>query len=315
MTHAQTSRWFLLFPFFSVLLYIASSICMRDLAQTQANPVLIVGIREGFSGIIGALIFAWLFLRGKSSVPSWKHVAVFLVVALGLQFIGNIFQQQGFEVIGMGLTTASFWSGQILWTPILGWFLLREKLTSRLVLSLVFALTALVFLAIGAEVQKSAPAVESSRFLAAQYVFWTVLAGVLAASSNCTVRWINKTGVSPFFSVMFLPGVGGVGLLGMDFLQHGTASWAALPLNQLGIALMAGVTNLLAFICLTLGLRYLDAVRVCLIMILQLALAPTVGCLLFKEPMNALLLTGMAFVVTGVLVSASEPQKEERLKD
>ena len=310
MTQTSTSRWLLLFPFFSVVLYLMSSICMRQLAGAQVDPVLIVGIREGFSGLVGMVFFAWLFLKGKTPLPSWKHLGVFFVVALGLQFIGNIFQQQGLEVIGMGLTTASFWSGQILWTPVLGFFLLREKLTPRLALSLVCALAALVFLANGAEVQESAPAVESSRFLAAQYVFWTLLAGILAASSNCVVRWINKSGVSPFFAVMFLPGVGGVGLLGMDLFQNGTASWEAISTAHLQIALMAGVTNLLAFICLTLALRYLDAVRVCLIMILQLALAPTVGCLVFKEPMNAVLLTGMLLVVAGVLASASEPQKD-----
>ena len=361
---------------------------MRQLAETRVNPVVIVGIREGLTALGGLLIFLPLLWRKKTPLPPLKLFLCFLLAAFGVQFVANLLQQRSFEVVGMGLTTASCWSGQILWTPIFGWFLLREKLSVRLALSLFLAFVALIFLTAGAETQKTpaestgaaaaevrvpdevrpeladaaaaevripdevrpeladaaaaevrvpdevrpeiadaaaaevripdevrpelADAAGSGILpgLAIQFVLLAAFGGAICATSNCIIRWINRSGVTPFFAVMFLPGVGAVGLLGTDFLMNGFQSWQQLSQADLWYAFWAGVTNMLAFISLTVGLRYLSAVRVCVITVSQLALAPVVGCLTFCEPMNGFLMTGILLVITGILVSAAEPQKK-----
>lgn len=310
------SHWLLLLPFCSALLYVLCYICMRQLAETRVNPFVIVGIREGITALGGAAVFAFLLARKKADLPKMKYVLAFLCSSIALQLVGNIVQQKSLEVIGMGISTATCWTGQLLWTPIFGWFLLREKLTLRLACSLTLAFAALLFLTAGAQMQSGTPTLESAgtglHSLAVIYVFLTVLAGFLMATSNCVVRWMNQGGVSPFFAVMFLPGVGGVFLLGWELAAHGTASFYTLSSSDYFYTVLAGLTNMTAFIALTFSLRYLDAVRVCVIMISQLALAPTAGYLLFGEKMNGLILAGIALVVTGILVSTGEKKLPDK---
>jgi len=358
----NVSRWFLLLPLFSSIFYVISYVCMRQLAQTQADVVLSVGIREGITGLGGAFVFAWLFGTGRVPFPKLKYLLAFTCTSLALQLLGNIYQQQSFEVIGMGMTTASCWTGQLLLTPILGWFILREKLTFPLLLSLLLAFAALLFLTSGAEVQNSSPtsilntAVADStstadstgmtttaeltdrpqigkqtenrhstetktddtsakkdfpkRFTAIKFVLLSAAAGFIMAASNCVIRWMNQAGNSPFFAVMFLPGIGGVFLLGGDLLTNGTATWQAFSSGDFLYSALAGLTNMTAFVVLTFSLRFLSSVRVCVIMISQLALAPLAGCLIFREPLNAVILLGILMVIAGILVSALSPQKE-----
>lgn len=362
VTRNAVSRWFLLLPLLSSLFYVVSYVCMRTLAQTQANVFLSVGIREGITGLGGAFIFAFLFASGRAPFPKLKHVLAFTATSLALQLVGNIYQQQSFEIIGMGLTTASCWTGQLLLTPILGWLILREKLTLPLFCSLLLAFVALLFLSSGAEVQSSAaknlpsgeiensveaqanaqnlpsdesendeentPALEvalpqqnavaqnasapTGRFSAIKFVLLSSVAGFIMAASNCVIRKMNQAGNSPFFAVMFLPGIGGIFLLGADFIMNGGDSWSAFSAGDYLYSTLAGLTNLLAFIVLTFSLRFLSAVRVCVVMISQLALAPLAGRLIFCEPLNGKILLGILLVVGGVLVSALAPQKELR---
>jgi len=312
------SCWFLLLPFCSALLYVLCYVCMRQLAETRVNPFVIVGIREGITAIGGAAVFVFLLAGKKAALPKMKYVLAFLCSSIALQLVGNIVQQKSLEVIGMGISTATCWTGQLLWTPVFGWFLLREKLTLRLTCSLIFAFAALLFLTAGTQMQSGAETVERMETgmcsLAVVYVFLTVLAGFLMATSNCVVRWMNQGGVSPFFAVMFLPGVGGVLLLGWELAAHGMASFYALSSADYFYTILAGLTNMTAFIALTFSLRYLDAVRVCVIMISQLALAPTAGCLLFGETMNGLILTGIVLVVTGILISTGDAKQSGNTK-
>ncbi|MDO4629759.1 MAG: DMT family transporter [Planctomycetia bacterium] len=305
--------WFyMLFPLLASVFYVLSYTCMRQLAETQVNPWVIVGIREFLTAVCGVFLFFTLFLQGKTPFPRRAQLITFFLTSLALQFGGNIFMQRSFETVGMGLTTASCWAGNLLCTPIIGWFLLREKLTFRLIFSLSLVFVAVFFLTSGAEVQEIVRVPENSansagfQWLAVQFVLLSVLSGGLMAGSNCVVRWINNAGVSPFFAVMFLPGVGGVGLLGMEFLCNGFQSFYALSMTEYFFAVLAAVTNLLAFIFLTLGLRYLSAVRVSIVLISQLALSPLMGILLFHEPMNGMLVVGILFVAVALLVTASE---------
>ncbi len=303
---------YMLFPLLASIFYVLSYTCMRQLAETQVNPWVIVGIREFLTAVCGVFLFFALFFRGKTPFPRRAQVLTFLLTSLAVQFGGNIFMQRSFETVGMGLTTASCWAGNLLCTPIIGWFLLREKLTFCLILSLSLVFVAVFFLTFGAEVQEIVHVSENSanstgfQWLAVQFVLLSVFSGGLMAGSNCVVRWISNAGVSPFFAVMFLPGVGGVGLLGMEFLRNGFQSFYALSSADYFFAVLAAATNLLAFIFLTIGLRYLSAVRVSIVLISQLAFSPLVGILLFREPMNGTLVAGMLLVVVALLVTASE---------
>lgn len=307
---APFSRWLLLLPFGAAVFYVLSYTCMRQLAQSRVDEVLIVALREGITFLGGLPIYLSLLGKGKTPVPKLKYVLIFLTTSIFVQFFGNIFQQRSFEVVGMGVTTASVWSGQLLWAPIIAWFLLKERLSLRLAASLGIVFIALLFLTPGAQVQDTVVTEAHSASLAMQFVLLSTCTGIIFATSNCVIRWVCKAGNSPFFAVVFLPGTGAVGLIAYDFFLHGFTSYALLTPTDYMYTFLAGFTNFLAFVCMTVGLRYISMVKVCVITIFQLALAPVVGCLAFSEPMNAFIFTGILLVIGGIALAAAEGEEK-----
>ncbi len=307
----HVSRWLLFLPLGAAVFYVLSYTCMRQLAQSRVDEVLIVALREGITFLGGLPIFLFLLGTGKTPVPRLKYVLIFVTTSLFVQFFGNLIQQQSFEVVGMGVTTASVWSGQLLWAPIIAWMILRERLSLRLAASLGIVFVALLFLTSGAQVQETIVTETHSPSLAMRFVLLSVWTGIIFATSNCVIRWVCKAGNSPFFAVVILPGTGAIGLLTYDFLLHGFSSFAQLSAAEYSYVFLAGLTNFLAFVCMTIGLRCISMVKVCVITIFQLALAPVIGCLAFFEPMNAAILTGILLVILGIILAATEPETTE----
>ena len=139
----------------------------------------------------------------------------------------------------------------------------------------------------------------------------TVGAGLTSAVINVWIRKMAQEGYSTFFSMTMLPGTGFIFLSLINLRQNGFSLSGTLSGWEYFWAYGAGFANLFGFLFITLSLRYLSVVRVSTLNIFQLALAPVVGLLIFRENMNFWISLGILMTMVGIVAGNIKMYKEQ----
>lgn len=302
----KSSPWWILLPLSAAFFYTVSNALMRHVATEGVDPSLTIGIRESVAFYVGLAIFGTLWLRGKVRMPSPRLWALALVAFVLVQVVGNLFMQVAFNEIGMAAGVAGNWAGVLLGTPFVGWVMLREKISGLTVVAIVCVLAAVFCLMAGAEVQETAQSVQQNQnttFVTLVVMVLVVLGGLCFALGNCTIRVLSQAGISPFFPMFLLPGIGFLTLVSLSFAKNGIHACSALSWSDYGYIYVAGISNAVAFLSLILGLKYLTLIRASIGNATQLMMAPLAGFLIFHEPMNALVVTGVLLTLAGLVLS------------
>lgn len=312
VSHENNSA-FRILPLLSAVFYTVSNACMRHLAGQGADVHLSIAIRESVAFYFALPLFLWLAFTGRTKWPSPKVFLTFFGIALAVQMVGNVLFLQAFAVIGMAVSVAGNWMGVLLGTPVVAYLMLRERISLRIGISLAIILVALAALTVGIQTREMSGAdfSQNLQWLSIRMLLLTVMVGLINAVSCTYIRYMANLGYSPLLTVTMLPGVGFIFLSLYDFSQHGTATYAAFTGWQYFWAYTAGVANLLAFVALTLALKHLSVVKVSILNISQLALAPLAGLIIFHENMNTGILLGICLTIFGIVVANTGGQGEQ----
>ncbi len=288
----------------SALAYTAANICMRQLTALRCDPILAVFGRELVTAVAAA---PWLFyrvFRGRTSLPGKDALIRLVLAGLLIQVVGNVVNQWALGVVGLAVTVCVVFGATIASGALLGRLFLAEKVSYRSMASIALLLASLTLLGIGAEA--AGPAIGADghassplRLLAG--VAAAALAGATFAVLNIVIRHSVTRATSPLVIAFLVPMVGALSLgpsalfrLGLQPLYD--ASW-----QQLAMMAVAGAFNLVAFTAVILGLQRINVVHANMISASQVAMAAVAGMLIFSEPPNGWLLSGIVLTMAGIL--------------
>jgi drug/metabolite transporter (DMT)-like permease len=285
----------------SAVIYTAANSFLR--AASDCDPVWVSAVKA----VPTALFMApWLFTLWRQGIPlfpSWKIVLMTIAAGLGGQLVGNVTFQWGLGQVGLALTASLNLGGMIVAAAILGRVFLHEPVTPRAAVSLGLLLAAIAVLSLGAsDAHQSVSAIAPTNMQIALGVGAGCLSGLAYAILNVVIRYGVVRGMPLPTTLFVVSGSGMVSLGLLSWLRIGTAGMAATEPQDLGMMLMAGVCNALAFLALTKSLQLTSVVYVNALNAAQASLAALAGILIFQEALSPWLLAGVALTIAGLLL-------------
>ena len=233
------------------------------------------------------LVFPWLVLmtrRGQSLVPSIGMVAAIAAAGLGGQVVGNVSFQYALTVLGVALTVPLTLGGMIVAATILGRVFLHEPVTPRAVVSLTLLLVAICVLSVGArDAGESVDRVAATPAHLIAAVAAGCLSGLAYAVLNVVIRYTVLRGMPLPTTLFTVSLVGILALSTISWVRLGTATLLATEPRDLGLMLLAGVCNTVAFLALTKSLQLTSVVYVNALNATQAMLAALAGVMIFGE--------------------------------
>jgi len=262
-------------------------------------------------GVAPWLIVRWS--RGERVFPPVPIVATLLAVGLLGQFGGNVLFQWALGIIGIALTVPLCMGMIIIASAILGRILLQESVTKLTALALAVLLAAIWILSLGAH-----GASESISNLGAANP-WLVTAAVTAGCvSGLAYAVLGVTirkavlGVSTVSATTFCVAlVGLISLTPLTIYRIGIEGMRETTRGDIGMMLLAGIFNVIAFLALTRALQITSLVRVNALNASQVAMASVAGIVLFQEQASPALTLGVALTVVGLLIMPRHKRVEE----
>lgn len=323
----------------STTFYGASNTIIRLLTEMKVDIDWILFFKE----TIGlSLLLPWLALRYGQGRYNWvsKRLLYYLVVAAVIcQLFGAHLHVIGFALIGLVVTVPLVQSSTLLGTALLGRYYLGDPLSHRRKIAIGILIVAVILLSVGKELLN-----ESLHDTASQTstgLFLAVAAGVVFAGLSYSVYviilrqvgrrfWNDENSVWLSFQVtqwvgydfprnapqrLYAPlpvtlmmaivlGVGIVVFGSSLYFRKGFEAFHAVPPMAWRVIWISGVCNMIGFFFQVQGLRFTSAVQASLIAVSQILVLALIGFVFFKEPVNTLVVLGLALTAYGVVLSA-----------
>lgn len=294
----------------SAVIYTAANAFLRSVMH--CDPVWVSAIKALPTA---TLIFPWLVLmtrRGQTIVPSLGMLAATAAAGLGGQVVGNVSFQYALTVLGVALTVPLTLGGMIVAATVLGRIFLHEPVTPRAVVSLTLLLVAICVLSLGArDAGESVDRVAATPWQITAAVTAGCVSGLAYAVLNVVIRYTVLRGMPLPTTLFTVSLVGIVALSTISWVRLGTATLLATPPRDLGLMLLAGLCNTVAFMALTKSLQLTSVVYVNALNATQAMLAALAGVVIFGEASSPWLAAGVALTIAGLLIMTRRRQVEE----
>ena len=285
----------------SAVAYTGANICLRQLAGEGVSVVMTICVKETVAIAVVGPWLVWRWLAGDRIIPSAATMSLLIGVGLAVQLIGNLGQQFAFGVVGLAVTVPVIYGILLVGAAVLGRVVLRERISPRTTIAMVFLLLSIAILAAGTA-QGTTVQVGAPWWLTAAAVGAALLAGITFALLTVTVRGTVTRGVSQMLVVFTITGVGAVSLAVLSLRGDGLEAWRTLPGEHWAWMLASGVLNLIGFVALTKGLHLASVVNVNLLNASQVAMAACAGIVLFHEQVTPWLIVGVGMTVVGMIL-------------
>jgi drug/metabolite transporter (DMT)-like permease len=275
---------------FSVVVW-GTSFVATKVALGEVSPVTVVWLRFGIGVILLGLV---ALKRRQLTLPSRKELPYFAL----LGFIGIAFHQW-LQSTGLVTAQASTTAWIVATTPIfmalLGWSLLREKLTPYQVLGI--ALATIGVFAVVSEGDLNSLAV--GKFGAPGDILILISAANWAVFSTLSRQGLKKHPAS--WMLLFVMGFGWTFVSVQFFAGPGFTEIGQLSLNGwLGITFLGIACSGLAYIFWYDGLQAIPASQVGAFLYLEPLVAVVVAALVLKEPILLVSIIGGGTILAGV---------------
>ena len=310
-----TALWGILLCIAAALGYSVANACLRKLS-VDCDQVLVVFVKELIAvGLVGPWL-AWHAWHGRRTLPGGRALAALAVMGLLTQVVGNVPAVWAFGVIGLAVAMPLMSGTNLVAAVILSRIFLGERVSSRTVLAISLLSLSFLLLLLAAPqatrtIRGAAPAT-TDWGIAALAVGATCLAGMVYAMLVVVVRR-TATGNTPTTAIVFMiTGMAVVSLGPWLAVRRGPETLLLLdvPPVDVGLMLLAGVLNLLAFLALTKGLQWTPVARANMIMTSQVVLGALVGVTLFGEPGSLWLILGLCLTIAGMTLIGREMKVE-----
>lgn len=290
-----------LFCMFSAVAYTAFNICLRQVSG-QYDSAWINCVQASVGTAVFGAYLAWQAAHGRRVLPPWKEVLMLLALGLITQ-VGGVLMIWAMAVVGVGITGTLQMGVMLSGSAILGLIVLGERISWRQVVAIAMITVAVVFFSIGAQSAGEAAPDGISPLRVLLGIFAGVLSGMAFAILTVGIRKAVTTTTSAAAVVFLINAMGVVVMgpwcvyrLGLDTLTH-------TPPQHLGVMLVAGAMNLLAFLLVTKSLQLTTVVRVNVINNgLTMALTILAGIAIFAESWNRNIAIGVVLSIIGTLM-------------
>ena len=287
----------------SALFYTLMEICRRELS-IDCDPVWVNCVQASVSTVVFGVYLVFRSIRGRSAWPP-------LTVAAGLMTLGAVTQlgassyQWSLGVIGLAIGNPLQMGVMLAAAALLGWFVLRERVSWRGVTAIVLITVSVVSLSLGAEAANEALHVAESATLLKVLlgVSAACFAGVAFAVLTVGMRKTATASTSPEAIVFFINVMGILFLGPWALVRLGLDGVAATSPRDLAVMLATGACNLMAFLLVAKALQLTTVVRVNVINnALTTVLTVAAGILIFAEPSNRELQIGILLTFAGIVL-------------
>lgn len=314
LSTASTARLAAALCLLSALAYAANHVLLRSVAL-ELHPAWATCLRESVSAIALGPWLLWLTVAGRRPWPTGAALARLAALGLMVQFTGNLSLQWAFGTVGLAVSVPTMFATLLTGSALLGRVLLGERVSRRSVASIALLILSIALLSVGAgeahEAVRAGPGSPGGAGLALAGVGAAALAGLSYAGMAVMIRGSLQKGVRADVTIFVVTATGIVAMGSLSLARAGIDRLLATPSSQVGIVLLAGAVNLVAFAALTGGLRLASVLRVGVINATQVAMGAFAGVLLFSEPPATPVIIGIVLTVAGVLLdSGGEPPVE-----
>ena len=295
----------------AAVLYTAANVALRE--SVGLDPFLVAAVKAVPTVVFLAPWLVWKLLRGESLGERYRMVPWFMAVALLGQFVGNAGFQIALDIIGLAPAVPLTLGMILVGGAILGWLLLRERITRAAVISIAIMLVAIVVLSWPDESRRPTESISNMPgwFGAA----CAMAAGLSYALFGVVMRRTMRDGVSMTLT-MFLSGtVGLVSLWLYTILTVGLEDLGQVEPSQWRVMGVAGLLNFVAFVALSVALKCVPVNTVNLVNASQVAMALIAGVIFFSEPMTGALILGVVLTILGLVVLYFAPEKRRLSND
>ncbi len=141
------------------------------------------------------------------------------------------------------------------------------------------------------------------------------LSGVAYAMLSAAIRYTVRDTLSIPMTLVTVTLTGLIGLGVFTWARIGLAGMRATPANDLGVMLLAGIFNALAFLALTRSLQLIPLIYVNALNVTQATMAAVAGVMLFSERSSPALWLGVALTGTGLALMQRKPAPRHRPAD
>jgi drug/metabolite transporter (DMT)-like permease len=246
-------------------------------------------------------------------MSGWRDVGLLVVASLIGQLGGNVLFQWSLGVVGLALAVPLTLGSLIVNGALLGHYVLRDRMTTSMMVAGTVLVFAIVVLSIGAD---SAHLAVASSESFAETAPWYTLAGVVAAcvsgfAYSClglAIRYTGRHGM-PMPSTLMVASLAGTLALGvLTYGLHGLEPVVQTPSGDWLAMVGAGVFNAVAFLAFTKALHTGSLFFVNAVNTTQITMAAVLGIVIFHEPPTVSLVVGLALTMAGLLLMGRRPK-------
>lgn len=283
--------------------YTASNVCLRSVAH--CDPIYVSFVKAIPTVIIIGPLLLWRMMKGQGILSSPQALFWLMVTGLIGQLCGNVVFQWSLSIVGMGLTVALCFGTMITSAAVMGWWILGEQVTRRMVLASTILVLSIVVLSLGASAaQKSVTgiALPNAWWLLVAGIAGPCLSGLAYAVLNITIRHNGRVG-TPLVTILTLVGiVGCISLGSISFARLGWEGMRQTEQRDLLMMLGAGAWNALAFGALAKALHLTSVMVANGLNASQTAMAALAGIVFFGEAITWPLLIGVILTMLGLML-------------
>jgi len=288
----------------SAVLYSGANICLRGL--TQFDPFLVSCVKAMPTMALAAAWVGYRYWRGRLDRPSWRALGVLAAAGVIAQVGGNAAFQWSLGAAGLAIAVPLCSGTMIIGAALMGRFWLGEGVTPRSALAMLVLIVSIVVLSLGTSRSHAAEIASTEAAAIAALVPWGAAAacfsGVAYAILNVVIRRV-VTGTLPLSVTLLTVSTVGFASLGAGSLLH--AGWSVIaqtPPVDLAAMVGAGTINAGAFFLMGRALQWASLVEVNIVSASQSALAAVAGIAIFREPVTATLVVGVALSIAGCVL-------------
>ncbi|MEA1950342.1 MAG: DMT family transporter [Planctomycetota bacterium] len=296
----------------SAFAYTAVNICLRFMS-TQFDQVWVVCMKELMTVVI---IAPWLLAqayRGRMVLPSTRLLVVLTVMGLLIQWAGNLPMIWAMSVVGLSITVPVALGTNLAFSAILGWLILRERITGASAFAIALMFLSVVLFSLGASrVSESITGTSVSTTMTILAVLAAVMAGTVFACLAIVIRRSVTGSTSPSMVVFMITFVGVITLGPWSLYQNGLEMLYEIPIRDHILMIVMGTLNLVGFISVAKGLEMTTVAHVNVITASQVAMGVVAGMMLFGEPASSWLILGVCLAIAGIIII--RPAHEEEME-
>jgi len=318
--------------------YTAANGFLRGLSG-DVDATFVAAIKACWTSILFGPAVIFMTLKGGLKIwPSMRWILGLLGVGVCVQLLGNLPIQWSFYYLGIALTVPIILSTMIVWSTIIGWWVLGERVPLQVMFALFLLIVGTFVLANSAQRQTKSTPAASMPITVEQFSVNThpgavpttaprdsrttdsvwpaqdsyagaiigiaaaMVAGLAFAALGIALRKSAKVGI-PKLIPMILVSISGISILGCLTLgQNGGGIILQTTWPQWQFLCMAGICNSIAFLSLSFAFKALPVVYVNGVNACQAIMAALVGFVFFQEQPTIYLLIGIILSVTGFLL-------------